>query len=301
MKILITGASGFIGSHLLEYLKHYNLVVLTRSTSKAEMRLSHITFGNISFIESLDDLEHFNDIDAIINLAGESIFNKRWSKEQKEKICQSRWDLTKQLVDKCKTSSNPPHIFISGSAVGYYGDQQANPLDEMHPFPTAGFTNLVCDKWEKIANQAQSEHTRVCTIRTGVVLGKKGGALAKMLLPYQCGLGGPIGDGKQYMPWIHIEDMTQAILFLLNNSDAQGVYNLTSPHPVSNIKFSRSLAKALRRPHFLSTPTSMIKLLLGESSVLLLDSIKAKPKHLVDSGFHFHFPRIETALKDLLK
>ncbi|MGF1764348.1 TIGR01777 family oxidoreductase [Aliivibrio kagoshimensis] len=301
MKILLTGASGFIGSYLLEYLKHHTLVVLTRSIPRAEIQLSHITFGNISFIESLSELEHLDDIDAIINLAGEPIFNKRWSTEQKDKICQSRWDLTKQLVEQCKASSNPPHIFISGSAVGFYGDQQSNPLDENHSSPTAGFTHMVCDKWEKIANQAQSEHTRVCTIRTGVVLGKKGGALAKMLLPYQCGLGGPIGDGKQYMPWIHIEDMVQAIVFLLNSSTAQGVYNLTSPHPVSNIVFSRSLANTLRRPHFLFTPTPMIKLVLGESSVLLLDSIKAKPKHLVDSGFHFHFPRIETALKDLLK
>ncbi|MDF5607523.1 DUF1731 domain-containing protein, partial [Vibrio parahaemolyticus] len=163
-----------------------------------------------------------------------------------------------------------------------------------------GFPHEVCAKWEQIAKRAESEQTRVCLLRTGVVLGLNGGALAKMLLPYKLGVGGPLGNGNQYMPWIHILDMDRAILYLLEKPHAHGAFNMCAPHPVTNRIFSGTLAKTLKRPHILFTPKWAMELLMGESSCLLFDSMRAKPKKLTELGFKFSYSRIEPALKHLL-
>ncbi|WMN87987.1 TIGR01777 family oxidoreductase [Vibrio parahaemolyticus] len=200
MKILLTGGTGFIGSELLKLLTTHHVVLLTRSPQKAKQQLQHADVGNIEYIDSLDQLADLNHIDAIINLAGEPIADKRWTQKQKDKICKSRWKITEQIVELIHASTKPPSVFISGSAVGYYGDQQEHPFDECLHVNSEAFTHLVCEKWEQIAKRAESEDTRVCLLRTGVVLGPNGGALAKMLLPYKLGLGGPLGNGKQYLP-----------------------------------------------------------------------------------------------------
>ncbi len=300
MKILITGGTGFIGRELLKHLTTHDVVLLTRSPENAKRLLNHTDLGNVTYISHLNDLHDLNEFDAVINLAGEPIADKRWSKSQKHKICHSRWDLTEQIVGLIHASTSPPSAFISGSAVGYYGDQQAHPFDESLHVHSDGFPHQVCAKWEAIANRARSEGTRVCILRTGVVLGNEGGALKKMKLPYTWGLGGPIGHGSQYLPWIHILDMVRGIIYLLDTEHAHGEFNFCAPHPVTNRHFSRTLAHILKRPHILFTPKWVIKILMGESSVLLFDSIRAKPKKLTELGFCFSYSRLEPALKNLL-
>lgn len=301
MHILVTGGTGFIGKALLAHLAKNQITLLTRSTEKAKEALAHLDIGHISYINALDELSDFNHIDAIVNLAGEPIIDKRWNSRQKKVICDSRWKITEQLVSQCHASSTPPHTFISGSAVGYYADQQDHPFDESLIVHHHDFAHHICAKWEEIAKHAESENTRVCVIRTGIVLGKCGGALSKMLFPYQLGLGGPIGHGQQYMPWIHLHDMVQAIIHLLNTSHAKGAFNLCAPHPVTNKEFSQTLAKTLHRPHLLFTPAWVIKLMLGESASLLLDSQRAKPKNLMDTGFEFQYSHLTPALESLLQ
>ncbi|KJF80671.1 TIGR01777 family protein [Photobacterium angustum] len=298
MNILMTGATGFIGRALIPHFNHDHVTILTRNPTRAYNQLGH----HIHAVDNLDSFDNFDQFDAIINLAGEPIINKRWSDKQKERICQSRWDITQQLVDKIKASSNPPHTFLSGSAVGIYGDNQDKTIDESTSLDINDndFAQNVCYRWEQIALEAQSEQTRVCLIRTGIVLGKQGGALARMLLPYQLGLGGKIGDGKQYFPWIHIQDMIKGIIFLLNHPEAHGAFNFTAPTPVTNKVFSQTLAATLKRPHILFTPAWILKLGLGESAQLLLDSQRALPNKLQQEGFNFSFPCIEQALKQTL-
>ncbi|MDN3682122.1 TIGR01777 family oxidoreductase [Vibrio tapetis subsp. quintayensis] len=301
MHILLTGGTGFVGAELIKHLAGHNITLLTRNTTSAKNRLHHADFGNIVYLSDLNELTELNHIDAVINLAGEPIADKRWSQEQKHVICQSRWEITEKIVSLIHASTNPPAVFISGSAVGYYGDQQQHPFDESLHIHHDTFPHQVCVKWETIAKRAQSELTRVCILRTGVVLGKDGGALQKMLLPYKMGVGGPIGSGKQYMPWIHMQDMVRGITYVLNTEHAFGDFNFCAPHPVQNKEFSRALARTLKRPHLLFTPKWALTLIMGESSCLLFDSIRAKPKHLTELGFKFTYSRIEPALNNLLQ
>ncbi|OOF14573.1 TIGR01777 family protein [Salinivibrio proteolyticus] len=296
MNILITGGTGLIGKALVAKLQpQHQLTVLSRDKEK----VTKIFGDSVAAIERLDDLPHLNDFDAVINLAGEPIADKRWSEQQKGIICTSRWGLTEKLVEKIHASSTPPHTFISGSAVGYYGDQQDHPFDETLVVHADDFAQHVCHQWEKIALKGASQHTRVCLLRTGVVLSAEGGALKRMMLPYQLGLGGPIGKGQQYMPWIHIDDMVAAIIHLLDSPALQGPFNCTAPEPVTNKRFSQALASALKRPHLFFVPTVAIKAMMGEASHLLLDSQRALPHALEDSGFKFQHPKVEEAMASL--
>ncbi len=301
MKVLLTGGTGFIGRELLKHLTTHEVVLLTRNPRHAKSLLNHTDRGNVTYISSLSHFHHLNDFDAVINLAGEPIADKRWSNKQKQTICDSRWKLTEALVELIHASTTPPKVFISGSAVGYYGDQQEHPFDESLHVTSQEFPHYVCRRWEQIANRARSDMTRVCILRTGVVLAPQGGALLKMLPPYRLGLGGPLGHGRQYMPWIHMLDMVRGIIYLLDTPHAHGEFNLCAPHPVPNKLFSQTLAKTLKRPHLLKTPKWLMSMAMGESSVLLFDSIRAKPKKLTELGFRFSYSRIEPALKNLLQ
>lgn len=298
MKILVTGATGLIGKALLPHLNHDEITIISRDPTRAYQLLGH----HINALDSLQSLPNLNQFDVVINLAGEPIMDKRWSEQQKRIIEDSRWNITQQLVDKIQASDTPPHTFISGSAVGIYGDQHDRTIDETVKIApnNTDFSQQVCYRWEQIALAAQSDNTRVCLLRTGIVLAKQGGALAKMLLPYQLGLGGPIGDGQQYFPWIQLQDMVRGILFLINHNETQGPYNFTAPNPVTNRIFSATLAATLHRPHLLFTPAWVLKLALGESSQLLLDGQRALPNKLQAAGFNFTFPCIEQALKQTL-
>ncbi|MCF7354371.1 TIGR01777 family oxidoreductase [Vibrio sp. CK2-1] len=299
MHILITGGTGFIGCELIKHLTGHQITVLTRSQKKAKSALRHADFSNIDYINKLSNFSDLNHIDIVINLAGEPIAAKRWSSTQKQKICHSRWNTTQQLVDLIKKSSSPPKCLISGSAVGIYGDKDKQQVYENTPLAKGGFPFKVCQQWESIALQVQSDKTRVCLLRTGIVLGTEGGALAAMLPPFKLGVGGKMGTGEQYMPWIHLQDAARAIAYLANHHKANGIFNLSAPHPVTNLAFSYSLAKTLKRPAIMTTPQWMMKLIMGESSQLLFDSVRAKPKHLTELGFIFTFSHLEPALKQI--
>ncbi|GHA20835.1 TIGR01777 family oxidoreductase [Oceanisphaera arctica] len=296
MNILLTGGTGFIGQRLMGHLRsHHQITVLSRTPNKVYQRLGH----DIKALSSLDQLDNLDQFDAVINLAGEPIADKRWTQAQKERICQSRWNITQQLVDKLKAGVNPPRVLISGSAVGFYG-RQGDALVDEDSNPNAEFSHHVCAQWERLAQAAESEHTRVCRIRLAVVLGAEGGALKKMLPGYRLGLGGPIGTGKQYMSWIHIEDVVNLILFLLEHEECSGPFNAAAPEPVTNEQFSRTLARVLGKPHFARVPAWAMKLLLGEMASLLLTGQRVMPVRLQQAGFHFRYPTLDKALKETL-
>ncbi|MBG6036898.1 TIGR01777 family protein [Proteus cibarius] len=297
MKILITGGTGLIGKALVceLALSNNDITVLSRSPQKV---YSHFC-NEITCWTQLNDKQNLNEFDAVINLAGEPIADNRWTPSQKQKLVNSRCHLTQKLVDLIKASDPPPTVFISGSAVGFYGDQGDTRVTEETP-ANPEFTHELCAKWERIALEAQTPLTRVCLLRTGIVLSTLGGALPKMSKPFKLGLGGKLGSGKQYMPWIHIDDMVNAIIFLLKNQDAKGAFNLTAPEPVQNKEFTRLLGKAFNRPALMTVPESILRLVMGESATLVLGGQQAIPEKLLNAGFEFRYPHLEEALKDII-
>ena len=297
MHIFITGGTGLIGRHLIPALLRdpsTKITVLTRDAIKAKASLP----DNVALVTSLDDTLDFDNVDAVINLAGEPIADKRWSETQKTRICESRWQITQQLTDKINAAEQPPATFISGSAIGYYGRQGDKLVTEAFTEVHREFTHTVCEQWERIALQA-SPKTRVCLLRTGVVLSGDGGALSKMRLPFSLGLGGRIGDGNQYMSWIHINDMVAAILFLLKHKNCEGAYNLTAPTPVTNTEFVKAYAASLGRPAIFPMPALALKLLMGEAADLLLTGQRVVPQKLQDAGFQFTFSDVQSAFADI--
>ncbi|HGO5853459.1 TPA: TIGR01777 family oxidoreductase [Mannheimia haemolytica] len=288
MNILITGGTGFIGTELVKQLKteSHRLTLLTRD-NEAKSQDQQITY-----CYSLDAFADLNDFDAVINLAGEPIFDKRWTEEQKRKLIESRVKVTNKLSELIKASANPPHTFLSGSAIGIYGDlpPSANFYTESTACYQDCFANHLCQQWEEAALNAASDKTRVCLIRTGTVLSPEGGAIKKMLPLYQCGLGGKLGSGKQYWAWISLQDHVQAVIFLLKNANCSGAYNFVAPNPVKNEAFNRTFAKAVNRPAFFAAPEFALKLALGERACLLLDNQQLMPEKLLDAGFQFQNP-----------
>ncbi|QXB53071.1 TIGR01777 family oxidoreductase [Aeromonas sp. FDAARGOS 1415] len=298
MKILITGGTGFIGRRLVAHLKvAHEVVVLTRQGSAAYELLGH----DVTLLDSLDRLDHLNDVDIVINLAGEPIAAGRWSDARKQLLCNSRWLLTEQLVDLVKLSSTPPKLLLNASAIGWYGRQDDTPLDEQCQTPHDEFTHRLCQQWEQLALQARSPQTRVCILRIGLVLGMEGGALPRMLPPYRLGLGGPMGSGSQVMSWIHVQDLVRAMLFLIEHGESDGIFNGTAPQPVSNRQFSQALAATLHRPHLFFVPAPLLRLLMGEAADLLLTGQRVLPARLQQAGFHFTYPALPEALADLLR
>ncbi|EMM6764352.1 TIGR01777 family oxidoreductase [Pluralibacter gergoviae] len=297
MKILITGGTGLIGRYLVSRLLTlgHAVVVVTRSPDSARQRLDK----RVELWPGLEQRSHLNDIDAVINLAGEPIADKRWTDAQKARLCDSRWQIIQRLVALIKASDTPPAVLLSGSAAGYYGDLGEVVVTEEEP-PHNEFTHKLCARWEQIACEAQSDATRVCLLRTGVVLAPDGGILAKMTPPFRLGLGGPIGSGRQYLAWIHIDDMANAILWLLDN-DLRGPFNMVSPYPVRNAQFAHALGRALHRPAIVRAPAAAVRLLMGESSVLVLGGQRALPKRLEAAGFAFRWYDLDDALADVLK
>lgn len=296
MRIFITGSTGLIGSALCHLLiqQQYQVDALVRSVDKAKSVLP----PQVKLIPSLDTIQDFNQYDAVINLAGEPIFSHYWSKKQQYLLRSSRLDLTAQLSEKINQSSKKPVVFISASAMGYYGDQGNSILDETAPFSPlhTDFAAQLCKEWEFAAQQAQ---TRVCLLRTGIVFTQQRGAFAQMRSIYRLGLGGKIGNGQQYWAWIALEDMLQAILFLLQHNECEGAFNLVAPHPLQNAQINQQLGKKWQRPCFASVPAFVLKLMLGERAKLLLDSQNARPAKLLQQGFQFRYPDFPQFLADL--
>ncbi|MDZ7277828.1 TIGR01777 family oxidoreductase [Pantoea eucrina] len=296
MHLLITGGTGLIGQHLIPRLLSlgHEVSVVTRDVAGAREKLD----ARVALWSGLDQQRDLNGIDGVINLAGEPIADKRWTAQHKQQLCESRWQITEQLVSLIHASSQPPQFLLSGSATGFYGDTGDLVLTE----EDAGqdeFTHTLCARWEDIALKAQTAQTRVCLLRTGVVLAKEGGALAKMKLPFKLGVGGPIGSGKQYLPWIHIDDMVNAILWLIDHPALSGPFNMVAPYAVRNEQFAATLGRVMHRPAFMRTPASAIKLMMGESAVLVLGGQHVLPKRLEASGFRFRWYDLEEALQDV--
>lgn len=290
MHIFITGGTGFIGQALIKQWLHqgYQITLLARSISKTSLLFP--TNTQLSVIEKLPDSLSAN---VVVNLAGEPIFNRSWSQKQKHILWQSRIEITEKLTALINQSENPPDCFISASASGYYGDKAAQLITEKD---NAGsdFTSKLCLAWESIALQA---NTRVCLLRTGLVLNPEGGLLEKILPLYRYGLGGKLGSGQQFMPWIALTDMLKAISFLIHNSSSEGAFNLSSPNPVHNTEFNKLLAKQLKRPYFATVPSFLLKLILGERAKLLLNSQNMYPQKLIEQGFHFQYSQLEDYLQ----
>ncbi|EHM44842.1 MAG: TIGR01777 family oxidoreductase [Yokenella regensburgei] len=296
MNILITGGTGLIGRHLIPRLftLGHEVTVVTRHPDKARQLLD----SRVTLCKSLNDKTSLDGFDAVINLAGEPIADKRWTEQQKQRLCNSRWNITQKIADLINASESPPAILISGSAAGYYGDLGEVVVTEEEP-PHNEFTHKLCARWEQIACTAQSDKTRVCLLRTGVVLAPEGGILAKMLPIFKLGLGGPMGNGRQYLAWIHIDDMVNGILWLLDN-DLRGPFNMVSPYPVRNEQFAHTLGHALNRPAVLRAPAAAIRLMMGESSVLVLGGQRALPKRLEEAGFVFRWYSLDEALENVV-
>jgi len=296
-KVLITGGTGFIGRALCKQLslKGAEVTVLSRHPEK----VPELCGSSATGINSLEELDSAAKFDTVINLAGEPIADRRWSGSQKERLGKSRIDLTKDLLVCLKRMEQKPECLISGSAVGYYGDQGDMEVDEA----TAAhdeFTHQLCRDWEAEALRAEELGIRVCIIRTGLVVGKDGGFLSKMLPPFRAGLGGPIGNGSQWMPWIHMDDIVALILFLIERKDIRRIFNGTAPQPVTNREFTKTLADLLKRPALLPAPALALKLALGEMSRLLLTGQRALPKAALGAGFVFRFEELRPALEDVL-
>lgn len=294
MNFLISGGTGFIGSTLCCRLleKKHNIVVISR-------RKKHVN-GDIKYINTLNHLSTDDNFDVVINLAGEPIANKRWSKSQQQKIVQSRIDTTQELIKYLSTLKNKPSLFISSSAIGYYGVNSSDEAVTEANHGDTSFSSQLCEQWENSARQADSLGIRTCLLRTGIVLGM-GGALKKMLIPFKLGIGGKVGTGKQWMSWIHIEDLIRIILYCINQKDLKGALNCTAPHPVTNALFTEALGTAIRRPTVFHIPTAVVAATMGKmGKELFLSGRKVLPLKLEQAGFQFKFKHIETALTDIL-
>lgn len=297
MNILITGGTGLIGRQLIASMANkHHITVLTRNITRAKSQLLTCPCKLVNDLNTVD----FNRIDAVVNLAGEPIGDKRWSKKQQSKICNSRWQLTQELSEHFNRATIPPKILISGSAIGFYGRQGEQKIDEKYLQVHDEFTHQVCQRWECIAQDIASVGTRVCILRTGIVLSHQGGALAKMAMPFKFGLGATIGNGIQYMSWIHIDDMVRIIEYLLENN-IEGVINATAPVPVTNSQFSKALATCLKRPCLFKIPTLMMKVLLGKQADLVIHGQRVIPQRLLDNGFTFHFADVASALENIYR
>jgi hypothetical protein len=304
MKILLTGGTGFIGRTLCRRLLEQGdqLIVLSRKPE----RVAELCGEAVAAISNLDDLltegqdgSPKGSINAIINLSGEGIADAHWTKRRKQRLLDSRIDITEQLIAYVANAKHKPSVMISGSAVGYYGSNSMSKLDETTDNPD-DFAQQLCKKWEAAAEPVKDHGVRLCILRTGLVIGKDGGFIKRMLLPFKLGLGGRLGDGKQWMSWIHKDDLIAIIEMLLASSDLEGNFNATAPKPVTNAEFSACLAKNLHRPAIFPVPAILLKLLLGEMSLLLLGGQKIIPERLIKQKFHFQFESLDSALKAVL-
>jgi len=294
VRYLITGGSGFIGRALCRSLVDdgHKVAVLTRSALHARSRLP----ANVMLIETLSDA---GDADAIVNLAGENLANGRWTVSRKREIRESRMGTTRRLLEWIALRGNKPRVLVSGSAVGWYGPRGDEKLGE-DAGPGEDFAAMLCRDWEDEAGKAAALGVRACLIRTGIVLDAQGGALMKMLLPFRFGLGGRLGDGRQWMSWITRADLVALIRWLVETESASGPYNATAPAPVTNAEFVRTLGAVLRRPAVLPAPAFALRLLLGEMADLLLTGQRVVPVRAREQGFGFRYSELPEALRAIV-
>jgi len=297
MKILITGGTGFIGRTLCHRLldSGHELIVLSRRPEQ----VTKLCGESVTAISNLEDLSSEEIINAIINLSGEGIADRLWTRKRKQKLLDSRINVTKQLIAYVASARQKPAVMISGSAIGYYGSNGGSEPDETTDNPD-DFAQQLCKQWEAAAEAVKEHSVRLCILRIGLVIGRDGGFVKRMLLPFKLGLGGRLGNGQQWMSWIHKEDLITIIETLLSASELEGNFNATAPQPVTNAEFSVCLANNLHRPAIFPVPAIVLKLLLGEMSELLLGGQKVLPERLREQEFPFQYKSLDSALKAIL-
>ncbi|MFP1678957.1 TIGR01777 family oxidoreductase [Alloalcanivorax sp. C16-2] len=297
MKVLITGGSGFIGRALCARLAAggHRLIVLSRRPEKARPLLP----ADTRLVASLDEIDDEEVIDGIVNLAGENLFAGRWTAPRKDRLMASRVETTAAVIALARRLRHTPEVLVNGSAVGFYGDAGDAELTEHSSARRKDFGYRLCDAWEQRARDAVALGMRLCVIRTGIVLGRDGGMLARLWPVYRLGLGARLGKGSQWLSWIHIEDMVTILERALETPGVEGVFNATAPHPVTQRDFHRALAAAAHRPAPWVAPAPLLRFTLGELAGLLLGGQRVYPRRLEDQGFAFRYPYLPDALADL--
>lgn len=296
-RILITGGTGFVGSALCTRLlaAGWGVDVLTRDAGRARRLLPR----SVGVVESAHDLEQVPY--GMVGLAGENLGVKRWNAARKREFLDSRVRATEHLVEYAAACGDErPQVLVNGSAVGFYGARGDEEIDEDEP-PGDEFQSELCRQWEAAALKAGEHGLRVCLIRPGAVLDAGGGPLQSMLPPYKLGLGAWLGHGRQYLPWIHRMDLLRAIQFLLDNLECSGPYNTVAPQAVSHREFSKALGRALRRPVWAGMPAPVVRLMFGEMAEMLLTGQRVVPRRLLEAGFRFEFPDLDTAFAEILE
>lgn len=298
MNILISGSTGMIGSALIEILKNQNHRVTRLVRSPLQSSEQTVQWNPAAGTLNAKELE---GCDAVVHLAGESIAASRWTEAQKAKIRDSRVQGTKLLSETLTQLAKPPKVLVCASAIGYYGNRGDTILREDSGVGT-GFLANICQEWESAADPAKKKGIRVVPVRTGIVLSPKGGALAKMLLPFKLGVGGIMGNGRQYWSWISLDDVIGAFHHALTNENVNGAVNAVAPRAVTNAEFTKTFGKVLSRPTIFPLPGFAARLVLGEmADDLLLSSARIEPARLLASGYKFKHPELEGALRDLLQ
>ncbi|PPA68839.1 TIGR01777 family oxidoreductase [Jeotgalibacillus proteolyticus] len=296
MNVLLSGGTGFLGQAVTNLLteNNHHVYILTRNPDKYKNK------PLVSYIEWLTDSaapeSDLPDLDAVINLAGESINNGRWNDTQKKKIYDSRMEATEEILRIIRSLDSTPSVLVNASAVGYYPPSETKIYTEQSSERGEGFLAQTCVDWEKKALLAQDEGVRVTCARFGIILGKKDGALPSMALPYKLMAGGTVASGRQWLSWIHHKDAAKAILFAIEEDSLEGPFNVTAPNPMRMKEFGQTLGKVLNRPHWIPAPGFALKLALGDKSALVLEGQKVLPKVLQEKGFEFEYPALHDAL-----
>ena len=305
MKIAVTGGTGFVGTRLVQKLaaSEHQITVFTRNKQEGEKIFPKKAFPQVEIIE-YNPLEmgswqeEIASAEAIVNLAGAGIADQSWTPERKQEILDSRIKTTSHIVKGIAKASNPPQVLVNASAVGYYGTSETATFDE-NSDSGDDFLASVCQQWEDAAKEVEGSQTRLVILRFGIVLGQ-GGALGKMLTPFRLFAGGPLGTGKQWFSWIHIDDLVNLIEEAINNPNYQGIYNATAPNPVQMSELCDNLGEVMKRPSWLPVPEFALKLLLGEAAQAVLEGQKVLPKRTQEQGFNYQYPTVKPALADIV-
>jgi len=304
MKVAISGATGFVGSRLVEQLHKdgHRVLVLTRNIAHAQKVFPKKAFSNVEIVAYTPTVsgtwqEAIASCDGVVNLTGEPIGEGRWTPERKQEILNSRKLTTQKIVEAIAKADPQPSV--NASAIGYYGTSETATFDETSPSGN-DFLAQVCQAWEAEATKVTQAGVRLVILRFGIVLGL-GGALGKMITPFKLFAGGPIGSGKQWFSWIHIDDLVNLIIQALTKPEMSGVYNATAPHPVRMSELSTTMGKVMHRPSWLPVPDFAIEALLGEGAVVVLEGQQVLPKRTLESGFEFQYPDLQPALETILK
>lgn len=306
MKVAVTGATGFVGSRLVERLQQEGaqILVLSRDSGRAERLFPATAFAGVKILayqplQSGDWQNHLSGCDGVVNLAGAPIAESRWTPARKQEIIDSRKLGTQKIVEAIAKASDKPAVLVNSSAIGYYGTSETATFDETSPAGT-DFLAQVCRDWEAEAEQVRACGTRLVILRTGIVVGQ-GGAVAKMLLPFQLFAGGPLGSGQQWFSWIHLDDLVSLILQALRQPELEGVLNATAPQPVKMAELCETLGEVLNRPSWLPVPAFALEALLGDAAKVVLEGQRVLPKRTQAAGFSFEYPAVKSALQAVLR